>query len=467
MTHRIILGGVAALFAFTADGRAQLQCTQVSTAGPPVRDFGSTYDSARGRTILFAGERLGLLRSETWEWDGSAWTMFSTAVVGQRGRPAIEFDAARGNSLMFGGVSPSSLFLNDTWTWDGATWTQQVVTPAPTQRSGAAMAYDPVRQLVVLFGGFVPFGSDSQETWEWNGTAWSLRSVGLKPQARGAHRLVYDPARGACVLFGGWRTPQATTLGDTWQWDGAAWSQSTTTQTPPNRCDQAMLYDEVRGRVVMYGGLGSFQQPGNIPVPLGDFWVLESNGWQSKSVAGLPAARAHPLGEFDVANAEIVVHSGFDSSSTFNQTYRCEAPTPAAMVPYGAGCAGSNGVPVLAADSLPWLDEYYQVSATNVPGSTVGFMVLGLNDQVWNGQPLPADLTPYGLPGCHAWLAPDFSLLFIVTGGVGSWGLTVCNCPSAIGVGYSLQAVVLDAGVTTRPLAASMSNALRATVGDW
>ena len=88
-------------------------------------------------------------------------------------------------------------------------------------RFGAAMAYDKQRQVVVLFGGFVPSGQDAADTWEWNGVTWTQRTpAGSLPVPRGAHRMVYDEARGQTVMVGGYRTPQQSTLSDTWLWNG-------------------------------------------------------------------------------------------------------------------------------------------------------------------------------------------------------------------------------------------------------
>lgn len=455
------------LVVFAAPGPAQLQCSLVSLAGPATTEFASAHDAVRGRTVLFGGVRGGLVRNETWQWDGVTWAQFTGGTApGPRQRAAMVYDEARARCVLFGGFTAAGLFLNDTWSFDGSSWQQHTAFPAPPARSGAAMAWDRVRQLVVMFGGFVPAGTDVADTWEWNGTAWTQRLPSASPPARGAHRLAFDRGRGRTVLFGGWRTPQSATVGDTWQWDGAAWTTVATTNLPGNRCDQAMVWDETRGRIVMFGGLASFQQPGNVPVTLADFHVLGANGWQPKTVAGLPSSRSYMLGEFDRARGEVVLHGGMTNGAVYNQTFLLDTPQPATMVPYGGGCIGSNGTPALAADALPWLGDWYQVSVSSVPQSTIGFLVLGFSNTLWNGQPVPVDLTAYGLPGCQAWLGPELTNTFVVQNGVGSWGLSICNCPFAAGLAYSLQAVVLDAGVA-RPVAASLSNALRATIGSW
>jgi hypothetical protein len=81
------------------------------------------------------------------------------------------------------------------------------------------MAYDSARAVTVLFGGHD--GAYNGETWEWNGTAWSQK-VAPGPSPRTAHVMVYDQFRGVTVLFGGF---DGSYLDDTWEWDGVSWTQ--------------------------------------------------------------------------------------------------------------------------------------------------------------------------------------------------------------------------------------------------
>ncbi len=460
---------VSATIVLTEAGTAQLQASLESpaTIGPATRDYASTYDASRDVTVLFAGERSGFLQDDVWEWDGVNWANRSFLPrPGPRRRPAFAYDPVRGHSVAFGGRTPSSVFLSDTWVYDGSGFSARTSPVTPPPRSGAWATFDPVRQVVVMFGGFVPTGQDTNDTWEWNGSAWAQRTPATVPAARGAHRMVWDGTRQAIVMFGGFRTPLAGTVNDTWQWDGANWSAITGASTPQRRCDQTMVFDEQRQRVFMFAGLTAFTQPGNVPVTLNDCWVLEPNGWQSKTVPGTPPSRAYTLGEYDAANEQIVMHGGFASTGTFSDTYTVESLSPADMQAYGAGCPGGNGVPVLSALSLPWSGDDYTVEVTNVPQTTAGFLVLGLSDTNWNGQPVPVDLTSFGLAGCNAWLSADLSVFLFVQNGAGRWDGSVCNCTWAAGIGFSLQAVVLDAGAPTQ-LSASMSNALRGTIGVW
>ncbi len=81
----------------------------------------------------------------------------------------MAFDPVNRTVLLFGGLDGALRGLSDTWSWDGSAWTQLDVS-GPTPRGHHAMAGDPVRKRVVLFGGSVQ--SNLGDTWEWDGEQW-------------------------------------------------------------------------------------------------------------------------------------------------------------------------------------------------------------------------------------------------------------------------------------------------------
>jgi|GEM_PF-5891909 len=122
------------------------------------------YDEARGVTVLFGGYD-GAHLNDTWTWDGQTWT--KVAPPGDSPSPrvysAMVYDKARGEIVLFGGVHMGSETFSDTWVWDGAAWTLAADEGAgPSDRSDHAMAYDSAAEVVVLFGG--PHGGGN-ETW--------------------------------------------------------------------------------------------------------------------------------------------------------------------------------------------------------------------------------------------------------------------------------------------------------------
>jgi hypothetical protein len=115
------------------------------------------YDSVRGEVVMFGGSwgdcTAGQNLADTWVWDGSDWEERHPATEPpQRCELAMAFDAARGQTVLFGGLNwPDT--LNDTWTWDGSNWTRQHPSSSPPARASLTMAYDSLRNQVVVFGG--------------------------------------------------------------------------------------------------------------------------------------------------------------------------------------------------------------------------------------------------------------------------------------------------------------------------
>jgi hypothetical protein len=177
-----------------------------------------SYDTGRGVTVLFGGEDTFGPRSDTWEWNGTTWTLRATATSpSPRTSHAMAYDLARGRTVMFGGDSGSAL-LADTWEYDGTTWTQIVTDGAPPPRADAQMVFDSARGRCVLFGGS-DATTDRNDTWEWDGTRWQQLFTANRPQGNAAMAMAYDLGRARSVVFGGFNGTGA--IGDTWELGGA------------------------------------------------------------------------------------------------------------------------------------------------------------------------------------------------------------------------------------------------------
>lgn len=82
---------------------------------------------------------------------------------------------------------------------------------------------------------------------------WRELHPTTSPPARDLTAMVYDQARGRMVMFGG-RTANYTFLNDTWEFNGTAWIQRLPANSPSARTSHTMAYDSVRQRVVLFGG---------------------------------------------------------------------------------------------------------------------------------------------------------------------------------------------------------------------
>ncbi|HVV70748.1 MAG TPA: kelch repeat-containing protein, partial [Verrucomicrobiae bacterium] len=181
-------------------------------------------------------------------------------------------------------------------------------TNGPSARSAPALAYDSRRHVTVLFGGYAADPADPNVTvslndlWEWNGTRWAQRMTNnpaaswLKdkngywspnygagqPAPRGKFGMVYDNRRGRMVVFGGESfDPDGgqNFLNDLWEWDGKGWYFGGT-NGPAKRMLHTMAYDTERGKTVLYGG---FNIPDN-----GAVWEWDGHVWVTRAPGGGP-----------------------------------------------------------------------------------------------------------------------------------------------------------------------------------
>ncbi len=256
------------------DGSVWLNVTPVGSNSPaPRSSHALAYDAARQRVVLFGGSISNTNNfSDTWEWDGTRW---SDMTPGAPGPPArrnhkMAYDSDRSRVVLLGGQT-NSIGFDDIWEWDGTAWIERTPGGLQPPRQNA-IAYDLQRSVVVLFG---RTGANVSETWEWDGTIWTkLTPTGPVPGPRLSHRLAYDAARGRVVLFGGETAAGSLRYGDTWEWNGSAWSDVTpvlSQDSPSARRLQAMTYDGINDQVMLFGGGGQGQH--------GDTWLWSGTVW--------------------------------------------------------------------------------------------------------------------------------------------------------------------------------------------
>jgi hypothetical protein len=278
--------------------------------GPPARVYHAlAHDLARNRTVLFGGysgggsSSGGHLSNDTWEWDGTVWTQIGVQGPPARMAHALAYDALRGRTVLFSGQdSSATVFFADTWEWDGVSWLQRAPAQSPPPRSLHALAYDLLRGRTVLFGGsasitFPP--APYADTWEWDGAGWTQRTPAQSPPARSGHGLAFDLVRGRTVLFGG------SGFADTWEWDGTTWFPRAPAQSPPARYGHALAYDALRSRTVLFGGQDQTTQQ-----PFADTWEWDGSAWtQVGLVPAPPPRRWAPLG-YDATRGRTVLFGG-------------------------------------------------------------------------------------------------------------------------------------------------------------
>lgn len=251
----------------------------LAEGGPPPRIFPAlAYDGAEKQLILFGGNRVLFGTDEDtdpfldgmWAWDGRAWRQIHTSTPAARAEAAVAYDSDRQRIVLFGGYRVDGgerTRFGDTWEWDGRRW-EQVSSEAPSARNGAAVTYDAQRKRVVLFGG----SGTPDETWEWDGRMWE-QVVSAETEGRFNSAMAYDPGVDALIRFGGWT--REGRVGGTWQYDGARWTRLTD-EGPAPRNHTAMVYDSRRGTIALFGGHDGDRV-------FGDTWEWNGRTWLLKT----------------------------------------------------------------------------------------------------------------------------------------------------------------------------------------
>ena len=294
---------------------------QTSAASIGVRNaHAMTYDTRARRTVLVGGADARAVRSDTWTWDHDrrGWRRLSAGGLPGRTFPALAYDAARGEAVLFGGnrvlfgtgTPDPATFFDDTWILERDTWTRRDVA-GPPPRAEAAMAFDAGRNRMVLFGGYAQTSTGRVrygDTWEWDGRRWMLKATS-GPAPRNGAALAFDEQAGVTVLSGG---PPSLVGADTWEWDGAFWRQRPEL-SPPGRFNPVMVYHRAVTGLVRYGGWTGTARAA-------DTWVRADGHWRQLPAEG-PSPRNHSAMSYDVARDRAVLFGGHDGDRVFGDTW--------------------------------------------------------------------------------------------------------------------------------------------------
>jgi hypothetical protein len=455
-------------------GQGWAQATP-ATVGPAVRHAAAAYDLAHGQTVVFGGAfQTGLRSNQTWLYDGSSWMQASPATVPTvREQAAMCYDLANGQVVMYGGWAS----LADTWTWNGTDWTAHPAATGPGVRAGHCMAYDILRGKVVMFGGrsgnaLQGSGAHLRDTWEWDGSAWTQVVTAAAPLYAAAGTMCYDLGRGRIVYTGG--TDNGISDQSTWEYDGTNWTDVTTTVgSAPWGAALAgigmtyaqLVYDQARGVCVLHGGgrpgVGGYRS---------ESWELDGSSWCRVAVDPFPDDHYDSSGiaqwrygfvmTYDVLNGVAVLAGGANGglSRVFDQTWKFTGAV-GSFVTFGAGCAGSAGVPAIGnpGGGVPTMGQTFVLECTNVPPTfAVGIASLASH--------VPGiDLTAVGMPGCFLHVDLDVMSVVPVTGGAAQWLVPISTDPSWYGLRAFWQWGVYDPGLNGLDL--SLSNAAETSTG--
>lgn len=285
--------------------------------GPLAREGAAAFDDG-SEVVVTGGATITSLTTDTWLWNGSAWTLGSTP-LGMSGRSyaGAAFDSSAKVGVLFGGSCSLVLTcpngnLNDTWTWDPSTktWTQTQSDMGssgpnqPSRRTGAALVFDSNLGRVLLFGGY-DGTSYLNDTWSYNITTkkWTQLSPATSPNAR-AYAAIGRDSSGQVVLFGG--ADGTGVLGDTWTWNGSNWAAYGLSSPPAREKASLAAYSRPGGGtatgLALFGGY-------NGTAALGDSWTWSGGRWEQLYAAGAtnePSARYGAAAATDTGGGMLV-----------------------------------------------------------------------------------------------------------------------------------------------------------------
>lgn len=321
--HSLTPAEVAALAALAPPAPQGIRWQLRTDSGPSARaDMAMAFDSSRNVSVLFGGASSNSFNNETWEWDGTVWTLRSPgSSPSARSNYSMAYDPVRGVAVLFGGYDGSTNF-DETWEWNGSDWTHRnELTTRPEPRHGHAMVYDSAHSRIVLFGGREASGGTYfGDTWTYNGSTWAKVDNGdpsglIAPFTRAGFGMTYDGLRARTVLFGGLSDNPLTLYDDTWEWNGISWSQACISCGPPSRRWSSMVYDASRQKTALFGG----REHSNYR---DDTWEYNGTLWTQPMLSGsMPTHRESHAMVYDCYRKVVVLFGGAIGSSAYGDTW--------------------------------------------------------------------------------------------------------------------------------------------------
>jgi hypothetical protein len=218
----------------------------------------------------------------------------------------------------------------------------------------------------------------------------------------------------------------------------------------PDLAVGAPHYENFRGAVVVYSGA-----TGSILFTKGG--AVGSGERFGAALAGLGDVDGDGLGDFATGMG--------DAATPLNQAGGVLLLTytlPGRALPYGTGCAGQNGTPVLAASGRISLATTAYLSAQRFVANAPGLIFLGASRTNWGSLTLPLSLTPLGFTGCFLHASPELVVPVLASSsGVAYLQVRIPYDVSMVNDSVFLQAAMSD----PRPGGLVFTNGLELRIG--
>lgn len=263
---------------------------------------------------------------DQWQWTALAAAPDTEEPERPAGRwgPAIGYDAARGEVVIFGGThafgEAEPGYPRSTWAWDGQHWRHAdsgEEGPAPSrtddgfpQKALGVMAFDDARQHLVMLA--------STGTWRWEGDGWeqladedespTIPTLGYTTRRRdvleAAPVLMYfDDTTDRIVLIDSPSTDEPEAPWTRIHWDGHRWSDPEEINSPGDCQEAVAAFDQKRREVMLWGcDWPEYEEDARAPTTR----IFDGQKWREGPEEG-PPHRVFPTLYYDESHERVVL----------------------------------------------------------------------------------------------------------------------------------------------------------------
>ncbi|MBP7934694.1 MAG: hypothetical protein KA354_08620 [Phycisphaerae bacterium] len=445
----------------------------VAGSPAPRRHFPHAFDSSRGRMLVSGGEGASAF-ADTWALElgagsSAAWIRLQTAALDGpfTYRPGW-YDPRRDRFVVAHAIDHLDVLDLTTNAWQLLPSAGSgVIQPYQLFGTSHAAVYDSVNDRYCVFGGgpiteITSFFNNHVHMLHPDTLVWSERALSPAPGPRGMAAVAFDPQSGGLMLFGGGLGggSAGTLYNDTWslslQNGSGPWTPITTPVSPPARGQAAVVFDSLRQRMIVLGGLryvasscGSGTYTG-----LDDVWVLENGVWRELATTGdRPGPRRGAAAVYDAAGDRVILFGGemigLRAPSHLNAVVTGPSTVELSWTDNAAGevgylvrrwCNGASGetIATLEADSQSYTDAAASCGTCGYAVRAVGNCGISSPDSEATvvelcSEPLAITCPPVPEPiavdqECRA-PVPDLTSSAVVTGGQAPTTLTQVPAP--------------------------------------
>ncbi|MBN2384661.1 hypothetical protein JXQ70_17440 [bacterium] len=195
-------------------------------------------------------------------------------------------------------------------------WQQVSSDIQPNSRHQYGLAYDCHRNVIVMYGGRGWISGSLEiynDTWEYSQEeGWTKIETMHNPLNRDAPAMIYDQMRKKIVMFGGSVLNQGEDSfydsDETWEYNGIDWMKIETSQKPPKRSYHCMAYNSTTHQTIIFSGISSDGQGGGDL--LNDTWIYDGKNWSEIFTKSKPSFRFRAEMAYDSKRNVVVLYGG-------------------------------------------------------------------------------------------------------------------------------------------------------------